>query len=203
MLQNNILINIKSNTHVTEQHPKQHNILTRNAPWNFTHVVIFKIMSLIIFNWCILKGISYIGRDLYLTQVDGYMLVKYRVGHDKVAHLPFCTCPCDILSGVNMYITYSDWTVSQQSCYHHPPLPPPHRWYSSIATLLISVFTLSYGPGLIFRGLLCIYPCAIYYLKVTARRWQDLAAYPELFNPQYIFTYQLHLYWTVIRIDTV
>ena len=28
----------------------------------------------------------------------------YRVGREKVACLPFCTCPCDILSGVSMYI---------------------------------------------------------------------------------------------------
>jgi len=26
------------------------------------------------------------------------------VGHEKVARFPFCTCPCYILSGVNMYI---------------------------------------------------------------------------------------------------
>jgi len=26
------------------------------------------------------------------------------MGHVKVARLPFCTCPCDILSGVSMYI---------------------------------------------------------------------------------------------------
>jgi len=28
----------------------------------------------------------------------------YRVGHGKVARVPFCTCPCDVLSGVSMYI---------------------------------------------------------------------------------------------------
>ena len=28
---------------------------------------------------------------------------NYLVGHEKVARLPFCTCPCDILSGVSMY----------------------------------------------------------------------------------------------------
>ena len=27
----------------------------------------------------------------------------YRVGHEKVASLPFCTCPCDVLSGISMY----------------------------------------------------------------------------------------------------
>jgi hypothetical protein len=26
------------------------------------------------------------------------------VGHEKVARLPFCTCPRDILSGLSMYI---------------------------------------------------------------------------------------------------
>jgi len=26
----------------------------------------------------------------------------YRMGHEKVARLPFCTCPCDILSGLSM-----------------------------------------------------------------------------------------------------
>ena len=25
------------------------------------------------------------------------------MGHEKVARLPFCTCPCDFLSGVGMY----------------------------------------------------------------------------------------------------
>jgi len=24
--------------------------------------------------------------------------------HEKVARLPFCTCPCDILTGFSMYI---------------------------------------------------------------------------------------------------
>jgi len=28
----------------------------------------------------------------------------YRMGHEKVARLPFCTCPCDILSDVSMCI---------------------------------------------------------------------------------------------------
>jgi len=28
----------------------------------------------------------------------------YSVGQEKVVHLPFCMCPCDILSDVNMYI---------------------------------------------------------------------------------------------------
>ena len=40
---------------------------------------------------------------------DGLIFMKcdteiYRTGHEKVARLPFCTCPCDILSGVSMYI---------------------------------------------------------------------------------------------------
>jgi len=26
------------------------------------------------------------------------------MGNKKVAHLPFCTCPCDILSGVCVHI---------------------------------------------------------------------------------------------------
>ena len=29
--------------------------------------------------------------------------IWYRMGHENVARLPFCTCPCDILSGVSMY----------------------------------------------------------------------------------------------------
>ena len=46
------------------------------------------------------------------------------MGHEKVARLPFCTCPCDILSGVIMYIAWSVLTVSQQSrCYHFSPPP--------------------------------------------------------------------------------
>jgi hypothetical protein len=30
------------------------------------------------------------------------------VGHEKVARLAFCTCPCDILSGVSMYTSETD-----------------------------------------------------------------------------------------------
>ena len=32
------------------------------------------------------------------------VITLYRVGHEKIACLPFCTCPCDILSGVSMHI---------------------------------------------------------------------------------------------------
>jgi len=32
----------------------------------------------------------------YLSILSSYSL--YRMGHEKVARLPFCTCPCDILS---------------------------------------------------------------------------------------------------------
>jgi hypothetical protein len=46
------------------------------------------------------------------------LVALYRVGHEKLARLPFCTCPCDIHSGVSMYIASSVWTVSQQSCCH-------------------------------------------------------------------------------------
>jgi hypothetical protein len=84
----------------------------------------------------------------------------YRMCHEKVARLPFCTSPCDILSGVSMHIASSVLTVNQQACCHHPPNPQPptpavvrHR----LATLRISVFTLCYGPGLLFRGPLCMY----------------------------------------------
>ena len=31
-------------------------------------------------------------------------LRKYRMDHEKVARLPFCACPCDILCGVSIYI---------------------------------------------------------------------------------------------------
>ena len=30
----------------------------------------------------------------------------YKMGHEKVARLPFWTCPCDILSGVSIYTVY-------------------------------------------------------------------------------------------------
>jgi len=26
------------------------------------------------------------------------------MGQEKIARLPFCTCPCDVLSAVSMYI---------------------------------------------------------------------------------------------------
>ena len=50
-----------------------------------------------------------IQQDMTVTYTYTYCLLyktytKYRVGHEKVACLPFCTCPCDILSGVSMYI---------------------------------------------------------------------------------------------------
>jgi hypothetical protein len=38
-----------------------------------------------------------------IFMLSGWIL-KYRVGHEKVARLPLCTCPCDILSGVGTYI---------------------------------------------------------------------------------------------------
>jgi len=36
------------------------------------------------------------------------------MGHEKAARLLFCTCPCDILSGVSMLRT-----AFKQSCCHH------------------------------------------------------------------------------------
>jgi len=42
---------------------------------------------------------------------------KIQNGLPEVARLWFCTCPCDILYGVSMYIAYSVRTVIQH------PLP--------------------------------------------------------------------------------
>jgi len=98
-----------------------------------------------------------VGTVIHIPSVSSQMCVClyiYWVGHEKVARLPFCTCPCDILSGVSTSV----WTVSQRSCCHH--FFPPRRWSSTIARcwlVLISVFTLCYGPGLLFRGPFCIY----------------------------------------------
>jgi len=38
------------------------------------------------------------------------------VGHEKVARLPFCTCPCDILSGVSIYISRRVFEPLVSSC---------------------------------------------------------------------------------------
>ena len=35
------------------------------------------------------------------------VILLYRVGHEKVARLSFCTCPYDILSGVSMNFVLS------------------------------------------------------------------------------------------------
>ena len=41
----------------------------------------------------------------YLALLNPFTLyLLYRVGNEKEARLPFCTCPCDILSGVSMRI---------------------------------------------------------------------------------------------------
>ena len=60
--------------------------------------------------------------------------------------------PCDILSGVSMYIIYSVWTVSQQSCCHNFSSPLPHRWLSSITCCWPCLINLCYVPGLLFLG---------------------------------------------------
>jgi len=78
----------------------------------------------------------------------------YRVGHEKVTRLLFRTFPCDILSGVSMYIAWSVWTVSRQSCCHR--FFHPNRWSSSIVCCWPWLISLCYGPGLLFRGPFCI-----------------------------------------------
>jgi hypothetical protein len=47
-----------------------------------------------------LSGASYAVKE----QTSPVRKALYTVGHEKVARLPFCTCPCDIISGVSMYI---------------------------------------------------------------------------------------------------
>jgi len=48
---------------------------------------------------------------------------QYRVDREKVARLPFCTCPCDILSDVSMYIASEIW-MSEQSVNSHVAVYP-------------------------------------------------------------------------------
>ena len=43
----------------------------------------------------------YLNTNVSKLNVQMYI---YRVDHKKVARFPFCVCPCDILSGVSMYI---------------------------------------------------------------------------------------------------
>jgi len=47
-----------------------------------------------------LSGASYEVNE----QMPPVRKALYTESHEKVAPLPFCTCPCDILSGVSMYI---------------------------------------------------------------------------------------------------
>ena len=46
--------------------------------------------------------------------------VMYRVGHEKVARLPFCTCPCDILSAISMYIRVFEELVNSRAVTMFP-----------------------------------------------------------------------------------
>jgi hypothetical protein len=79
------------------------------------------------------------------------------MGHEKAARLPFCTCPCDILSGVSMYVILRracSCVLMQQATtfsIFYDGLSFQH-----LAAVLISVLTLCYGPGIPFRGPLYI-----------------------------------------------
>jgi len=72
---------------------------------------------------------------------------KYRVGHEKVALLPFFACPCDsCLALVCMLRRVFEQLVNSRAVTISPP---PHRWSSSIIycwPVLVSVFTLCYRP---------------------------------------------------------
>ena len=49
----------------------------------------------------------YVFKHVDATQlrISGKVLcILYRMGHEKVARLLFCTCSCDILSGVSVLI---------------------------------------------------------------------------------------------------
>jgi len=50
------------------------------------------------------------------------------MGHEKVARLPFCSRPCDILCSVNMYIAQSEQWVNSRAV----TIPPP-RWSRQVA----------------------------------------------------------------------
>ena len=79
------------------------------------------------------------------------------MGHEKVARLPFCTCPCDILFGVSVCILRRvfEQLANSRAVTISPPPPPPHRGRPRLPTVLISVFTVCYRSGLIFRGPSC------------------------------------------------
>ena len=74
------------------------------------------------------------------------------VGHEKVSRLPFCTCPCDILSLALVCILRR---VFEQLVNSRAVTISPTAGGPRLASLLISVFTLRYGPGLILRGPPC------------------------------------------------
>jgi hypothetical protein len=70
-------------------------------------------------------------------------------------------------ASVRLSSKFYDWLLHLVGCFiwklvnsravtTSPSLFPLQRWSSSIATVLISVFTLCYRPGLLFRGPLCI-----------------------------------------------
>jgi hypothetical protein len=79
----------------------------------------------------------------------------YRMGHEKVASFPFCTCPCDILSGVRILRRVFEQLVNSRAVTISP-LSLQFLSFHHLATLLLSVFTLRHGLGLIFRGPSCI-----------------------------------------------
>jgi hypothetical protein len=90
-------------------------------------------------------------------------LYIYKMGHEKVALLPFCTCPCDIVSGVSpppSLVVLDRMLLATFSIFCDG------LSFQHLAIVLISVFTLCYGPGLLFRGPLCVY---IYILFIVAR----------------------------------
>ena len=93
---------------------------------------------------------------------------------DKVACLPFCTCPCDFSLALVCILrrVFEQLVNSRAVTISLPPLPPTQRWSSSIACwpVLISVLTLCYGPGLLFRGPFCIYTFEL--LKVHVIRFR-------------------------------
>ena len=78
--------------------------------------------------------------------------LMYRVGHEKAALLPFCTRPYDILSDVIMYVAWSVWTVSQQSCCHHVQVYP-----SNIVILMAAAEWLMSSSSCIVCGFWFVY----------------------------------------------
>jgi len=69
---------------------------------------------------------------LYSTHRSNVEFVTlYKVAHEKLVHLQFCKCPCDILSGVCILRRVFEQLVNSRALTISPPPPPPSLYIFS------------------------------------------------------------------------